>query len=158
MHYPGESQIVCLPTASLDHGLYARASESYRGETRFDFTERLMEDDKGVEYLHYDQVLAFLTVTNISTCVKSNWAVVQPFEEVWQLVLPPKTNPTARACVERVRARLTSKAFNRCSDDGSRRLGRPYVVRDPYQRRFVLVHAEALICAAHLIQDFATTD
>jgi hypothetical protein len=62
--------------------LYARASESYRDETRFDFTERLMEDDNGVEYSHYDQVLAFLTVTNISTRVKSNWAIVQPLEEV----------------------------------------------------------------------------
>ena len=115
-------------------------------------------EDKGVEYSHYDQVLAFLTVTNISTRVKSNWAIAQPFKEVWQLLLPPKTNVAARACVERVRKRLTSKAFDCCSDDGSRRLGRPYVVRDPYQRRFVLIQAETIICAAHLIQDFATTD
>ena len=28
----------------------------------------------------------------------------------------------------------------------------------PYQRRFVLVHAETIICAPHLIQDFVTTD
>jgi hypothetical protein len=116
-----------------------------------------MEDDNGVEYSHYDQVLAFLTVTNICTRVKSNWAIVQPLEEVWLLVLPSKTNVTARACVDGY-------------DHGSLQGVQPLFGRRepetwnavrcvrPYQRRFVLVHAETIISAAHLIQDSVTTD
>ena len=44
---PHESQVQCFPTLSLDHGLYARALDNFRGEERRDFIERLMETDEG---------------------------------------------------------------------------------------------------------------
>ena len=39
-----QTQLTCFPTVSLDHGLYARATASFRGEARHDFIERLMVD------------------------------------------------------------------------------------------------------------------
>ena len=36
--------------------------------------------------------------------------------------------------------------------DGQRRLGRPYVLRDPYDQRFLLVAVETILAASHFIQ------
>ena len=58
--------------------------------------------------------------------------------------------------IERARQRLISRIYDR--SDGQRRLGRPYVLRDPYDQRFLLVAVETILAASHFIQDFASPD
>jgi hypothetical protein len=151
-----QTQLTCFPTVSLDHGLYARATASFRGEARHDFIERLMVDLQDREYSHYDRLVALIAVFDPVADVSCRLAIVEPFEEVCQLVLPRGALQKVKARIECARQRLTSRIYDR--SDGQRRLGRPYVLRDPYGQSSMLVAVETILAASHFIQDFATPD
>jgi hypothetical protein len=140
----------------LDHGLFARATSNFRGEARHDFIERLMVDLHDVEYSHFDRLVALITVFDPVADVRCSLAIVEPFEEVCQLVMPRGVLQKVKTRIERARQRLISRIYDR--SDGQRRLGRPYVLRDPYDQRFLLVAVETILAASHFIQDFATPD
>jgi hypothetical protein len=154
--FSSATTVECYPTASLDHGLFVRATPSYRHEDRHDFIERLMVDQHESEYTHYDHLVALLRFCDPLTDERVELAVVEPFEEVCQLQLPRHATEKVRQRIVNARARLNSKVYDR--SDGMRRLGRPYIVRDPYCQRFVMVPVETILCASHLIHDFRTTD
>ena len=151
-----QTQLTRFPTVSLDHGLFARATSNFRGEARHDFIERLMVDLQDVEYSHYDRLVALITVFDPVADVRCSLAIVEPFEEVCQLVMPKGVLQKVKTRIVRARERLISRIYDR--SDGQRRLGRPYVLRDPYDQRFLLVAVETILAASHFIQDFATPD
>ena len=151
-----QTQLTRFPTVSLDHGLFARATSNFRGEARHYFIERLMVDLQDVEYSHYDRLVALITVFDPVADVRCSLAIVEPFEEVCQLVMPKGVLQKVKTRIERARQRLISRIYDR--SDGQRRLGRPYVLRDAYDQRFLLVAVETILAASHFIQDFASPD
>ena len=151
-----QTQLTCFPTVSLDHGLYARATSEFRGEDRHAFIERLMVDLSNDEYSHFDRLVALIAVFDPVADMRWSLAIVEPFEEVAQLVIPRGALQKVKERIERARQRLNSRIYDR--SDGERRLGRPYVLRDPYGQRFLLVAVETILAASHFVQDFATSD
>jgi hypothetical protein len=151
-----DTELTRFPTISLDHGLYARASDEYRGEARHDFVESLRIDEQDVEYLHWDRLVAFIRVSDKFTGYVGNWAVVEPMHEVCQLTLPPRASDKVKSRVTVARQRLNSRVYDR--SDGKDRLGRPYLVLDPYCDSFAIAAAESIVAPCHVIQDFATSD
>jgi hypothetical protein len=143
-----------LPTAKLDHSLYVRASPRYRGEDRHDFVESLLEDEHGVEYSRYDHLVALVRVHDSVSGDTHEVGIVEPYEEVKELVLPHRALDKVKKRVLEARARLNSQIYDR--SDGASRLGRPYVVCDPYFKKFAVRPVAGMLSASHFIHDFAT--
>jgi hypothetical protein len=61
--------------------------------------------------------------------------------EVCELELPAKSSERVKTRVTEARQRLNSRIYER--SDGRTRLGRPYLVRDPYFEFFVRARASA---------------
>jgi hypothetical protein len=146
--------ITAFPTVSLDHGLFARASPCFRGEDKHDFVQSLRVDMHDVEYAHYDHLIGLFRMFDPVTETSFEFGIVEPYEEVCELIVPHRSSEKVKTCIAAARKRLSSRVYDR--SDGSQRFGRPYVVRDPYFKRFEILHVASMICASHLIQDFAT--
>ncbi len=147
----GTTEITFYPVVRVDHGLFCRATPSFRNEERFDFIEYLCRDTDDKEYSRYGQLMAIGEAVDHHSANVIQFVVVRPFEEVKQITLPRNASAIIRVRIQNARKRATGAMYN--THDGTR-LGRPYLADDPYCVGTTLVALDSVLAAVHLIQDF----
>ena len=145
--------VTFYPTISLDHGLFCRATPSFRNEERFDHIEYLCIDLEDKEYSRYGQLMAAGKARMRATGELLQFAIVRPFEQVHEITIPRNASAVVRARIQSARKRATGSTYN--SATGTR-LGRPYLADDPYRVGTILIALQSVLAAVHLIQDFNT--